>query len=341
MKSTTQTIVARLPSLDAHKTATQLLHAHVGAPAFDGCVDDAIDHCYVCAGTSLRSMPIAKWMGDNFTGQAQCRAPMSDRICEACAWAMAGRPPDTLRMYSHLFDGREYLRLNKGDKPAMRAFLRRHHDTEWFAAIADSGKKHVIPWAPVNQPGRKGRVRFEDGDVTLPRSEDGWAMVDEIAALATAGAPKSEIESGDYSPRSWTLCRAAIESFERRWKSERHGAWFRLAVWLAQRDEVEAQARMDQEKADKAEKKGAKRGNKTDGRGARATADANGGGLARGAEALPHGVRVDGVDEALGPPVERDADRDKNDVEPRGVGVDDGAQASSAGPAQLGLPGFA
>ena len=322
-------------------TATQQLHAHVGAPAFDGCTDDAISHCYVCAGQSARSIPVHKWMGDNFTGQAQCRAPMSDRVCEACAWAMAGRPPDTLRMYSHLFDGVEYLKLNKGDKPAMRAFLRRHHDTQWFAAIADSGKKHVIPWAPVNQPGRVGRVRFEDGDVTLPRTEEGWAMVDEIAALATVGAPKSEIESGDYSPRSWTLCRSAIEAFERRWQRERRGAWFRLAVWLAQRDEAEAQERMDQEKAAKAEKKGAKRGSKVDGRGAGAAANADGGSVARGTKALPHGVRERGLDEALGPPAERDEDRVAHDVEPGGVGVDDCATPSLAGATQLGLPGLA
>lgn len=322
-------------------TATQLLHAHVGTPAFDGCTDDAIPHCYVCAGVSARSIPVAKWMGDNFTGQAQCRAPMSDRVCEACAWAMAGRPPDTLRMYSHLFDGSEYLKLNKGDKPAMRAFLRRHHDTCWFVAIADSGKKHVIPWAPVNQPGRVGRVRFEDGDVTLPRTEEGWAMVDEIAALATAGAPKSEIELGDYSPRSWTLCRAAIETFERRWQRERHGAWFRLAVWLAQRDEAEAQERMDQEKAAKAEKKGAKRGSKTDGRGTGAAANADGGGTARGTKALPHGVRGSGQREALGSPAERDEDRVEDDVQPGGVGVDDRAAPSLAGATQLGLPGLA
>ena len=38
--------------------------------------------------------------------------------------------------------GLGYVNASKGEKPALRAFLSRHHEAAWFAAIAASGQKH-------------------------------------------------------------------------------------------------------------------------------------------------------------------------------------------------------
>lgn len=221
------------------QTATQMLHTHMGTPAVDGCAAVVMagdERCYVCGGTAARGMAVSKWQGTNFTGQDRALCPWSHHVCEACVWAMAGKPPDTMRMKSHLYEaGVGHAALHKGDKAAILAFLRQPHAGAWWAAIADSGKKHILPATPVNPAGASGRVRFEERTVALPaRGEGGWSLVDDIAALLGDGVTKREVDAGSYSPRSYEAARARVEAFERRWRGSRGEAWFALALWLAQ-----------------------------------------------------------------------------------------------------------
>lgn len=136
--------------------------------------------CWVCAGRMTRGQPVEKWSGSSFTGQNRVRCPDATHVCEACVWVCSriapvpGRPAKpgkkfggNFRNYSHLYErgwrslpfgddgsqARGYVNASKGEKPLIRTFLSREHAGEWFAAIADSGQKHVIPWAPLNGPG--------------------------------------------------------------------------------------------------------------------------------------------------------------------------------------------
>jgi hypothetical protein len=318
-------------------SASQLIHVHLGAPGVPLC-GPASGICWVCGATLARAMQRKNWQGATFTGQNRARCPESDLVCEACCWATAGKPPDTLRMYSNLLEvGGEHLKLNKGDKPAMRAFLRRRHDAPWFAGIADSGKKHVVPWAPVNPPGARGRVLFEDTIIALPRDDAGWAIVDDAAALATAGATKEEISTGAYGARAWSLCGDMLRTFEARWSRERGGAWMQLAVWLAQRDEAAVEIRMADEKAAKSAAKEATRGVQR--RAAKEDRDLDGGVSARGARRVP--ARGGKPAEALRSDPGEDPRGGAEHVD--GGAVDDArARGPATGPAeQLGLPGFA
>lgn len=258
---------------------------------------------------------------------------------------MAGKPPDTLRMYSHLYeeDG-EYLHVNKGQKPAMRAFLRRSHSAPWFAAIADSGQKHIVPWTPVNPAGSRGRVLFEETIVALP-GPDGWLMLDEIAALLTAGATKEEMSTARYSARAWQLCGEQLRAFEREHGGKRGGPWFELALWLAQRDEaavedrmkIEAATRADKKAADKARTKEAS-GGKTGRRRVGKVAHENGGAAAGDPASVP--VERSESAQTLGPDPVEDVVCCTPSVEPGRV-VDDAPQGPSiASAVQLGLPGL-
>lgn len=235
---------------------SQLLHRFIGSPVRPECFDLS-GCCWVCGCASTRMVARQDFMGANFVGQNKVRAPSSDHVCESCVVVMSGRPPDTLRMYSHLFDaGRdEYHRLNKGDKPQIRAWLRGWHVGPWFAAIADSGQKHVIPWTPVNPPGAStGTVLFEETLIKLP-GPDGWELVDALASLLTDGATKEETARGEYGAGAWGRCATAIAAFEAQWGGNRGSGWFDLALWLAQRDEATVQARMAGEKTEREEKK--------------------------------------------------------------------------------------
>lgn len=89
-------------------SASQLLHAALGAPTVPECDDRIPFACWVCGASSTRGMPRVRWMGVTFVGQNRVRAPESGLVCEACVCVMAGKPPDTWRMYSVLYADGKY-----------------------------------------------------------------------------------------------------------------------------------------------------------------------------------------------------------------------------------------
>lgn len=320
-----------------------------------GAADErAVDHdaepCAICGGESTRGVLLGEFIGPTMTDQTSFRSPESSHACVCCAFVRAryspvpGKPPAPGKKegprwsnFSHLYDERGHAVASKGEKPAILAFLRGEKRGAWFAAIADSGQKHVLPYATVNPAGtRRGRVRFEERNLTLPDA-DGWAIVDDLCALLTAGATKDEIDRGNYTPRAWGMCRAQIEAFERTHGRHRGGDWFALALWLSQRNEEQVAARMTAEKDAKKTKKEAASGSKR--RAARATEDVPGGDVARGQGGVPE-ERSEPV-EALGPVAEPKPERGQASSDSGRVGDDAVSRASVAEPEQLGLFGAA
>lgn len=246
-------------------SASQLLWMTVlGEPAQADCLPVAEAFgCWVCGSAwQGRGTLASKWMPASFTSQNRARLPKSPWVCEPCVHlcsrisAVPGRPPKegklqggNYRNYSHCWwrkpDGSiEYLNASKGEKPALLAWLRKPKAGEWWCGVADSGQKHIIPWAPVCRTPRGGNVLFDDALVTL----GSWQLVDDMAELLTVGATKDEITSGDYHAGSVMRCGADIEAFEKHWSGQRGGAFFGLAIWLAQRDEERVAARLAAEK---------------------------------------------------------------------------------------------
>ncbi len=309
-----------------------MLHALNGSTASPICGDLDPFFCWVCGGKSTRGVLRHKWQGSNFTGQNRVRCAESAYVCEPCVVVMAGKPPNTERMWTHLVEGDSHVRVNKGQKPTIREFVRRKHTATWFAAIADSGKKHIIPWAPVNGPGVGGFVIFEEAVIEVPANT---SMLDDIADLLTAGATKEEMLHGGYGPRAWQLCGERLAVFESRYGHERGGHWFELAVWLAQRDEEAVAVRIEAEKAanaaKKAREKEAKRGQ---GKGKKP----NDRGDARASSGVPEDAGVQRA-EALGPPAKQPAKRSKAKRDAGGVAHTDEPKApiGSAAKRQLSL----
>lgn len=280
-------------------SASQILHRIIGGSSPE-CIDAAGD-CYVCGGPITRAMRRDRWMGANFTQQDRVSVPQSEWVCESCVIVMAGRPPDTQRMYSHLVDGPHWWRGNKADKTHMRTWLREPKRGPWFAAVADSGQKHLIPWSPINHPGASGRVNFEGRVVTIGR----WDLVDEMAELLTMGATKEEMRTGAYGPRAWAICGPALRAFIAR--PERDSGWFALALWLAQRDEARVAERIAKEKEDDAQR-----------RKQRAAAKPHRGGAARAASGVFPNVACERADPLGSAPVEN-AERGEDQQQPGGV----------------------
>lgn len=251
-------------------SAGQLLFKRIGSPHVDEAFDHEVEPCWMCGGESERGVKVDDFNGASFTGQNRVAYPPGKYTCEACLYLCSrispvpGRPPKdgkkfggNFRNYSHLMDVERYINASKGEKPGILAFLRGPKKGDWFGAIADSGQKHVLPWAPLNPEGSRGRVLFDETMVQLP-DESGWKLVDDLVALLTAGATKESIASGDYNVGEWQRCEADIRAFEAKWAKTRASSWFVLAVWLAQRDEAGVAERLATEKAAKAEKQKAK-----------------------------------------------------------------------------------
>lgn len=257
-----------------------------------GTLPDA--RCWVCAADSHgRGLPIPEWDGANFTGQTRIRYPRGQVICECCLWVMArksavpGRPAKegqecgpNWRNFSVLYRTRDdgtpdMLIASKGEKPAIREWLRTPRRAPWFAALADTGQKHVVPWVPVSA-GARGVALFDEVSLQLPApgDADAWRVLDDLMAMLTAGATKEEVEAGAYTPGTIMRCGDVVRAFERTHGHLRGGGWFALVVWLAQRDEaavaerMEAEAQHRKERAD-AEKTAAREAARRAAKGAR------------------------------------------------------------------------
>lgn len=235
--------------------ASHILHAIAGSPSSE----DAEPHdglCRMCSMPMQRGQEFSRWSGSSFTDQNKVRRHDATHVCEACIWVHAwvappgysgdvregGRGP-CLRVYSHLWHDGEYRYFSKGDKPAIREWLRAPKSGPWFACIADSGQKHLLPYTPVNLGGRgPALVRFEEETITLDPLRF-WRLFDAISALLNEGVTKAEIEGGDYRPKFLGALMEPIREFERAYGGVRQWAGFRLALWLAQRDEEAYAAR--------------------------------------------------------------------------------------------------
>jgi hypothetical protein len=220
--------------------------------------------CAICGGECPgRSHDIDDVCGSLTTDLSSFRAPSSRDVCPGCALVRGrsqnppGRASGWYCNFSHFIDADRYENASKGEKPRILAWLRGPKRAPWSCAIADTGQKHIVCYAPLNLGGR-GRVRFEEADVALP-DEAGWKIVDDLVTLLTAGATKEEIETGRYTARAYALCGESLRVFEREFGRLRGSAWFGLALWLSQRDEAAVAGRLEREKATKAKKTSGKK----------------------------------------------------------------------------------
>ena len=219
--------------------------------------------CWVCAGeTHGRGSPIADWDGANFTGQTRVRYPRGQAICEPCLWVMA-RNSDVpgltgnWRNYSVLYAEGEPLTIKSRATSPRCSRGSDAHTARPGSRRSRTAVKHVVPLRADQRRGaRAGALRrgAHRGSARLR----GWRIVDDLAALLTAGATKDEVERGEYAG---ALSRCVSQ------RSARSSARTDTCVgadgsrsWCSsQRDEAEVAARLGREASARAEKKRARR----------------------------------------------------------------------------------
>jgi hypothetical protein len=146
----------------------------------------------------------------------------------------------SLRLYAHLWseDG-GYWSAERSDLSRVRDWLRSpaRATSMWFAALPVGGKKHLLPYTPVNPVAvQHGSVRFEEQTVSIRD----WSLCDSQGSLLAQRVRRGEIETGDYHSASWRRSAPAILTFERAWGPWRSSPWFALCLWLAGDRDVDA-----------------------------------------------------------------------------------------------------
>lgn len=230
-------------------TFPAVVHAVAGSPAMSACVP-MTGRCWFCGGEHARGQLVEDWVSVGFTTGNRVRCAWSTTVCEACVFVCSrlspvpGRPPKdgkslggNFRNYTHCAQmlpggGVEYFNATKADPDRVTAWLRSPKLGTWWCAVAESGQKHVIPWAPPNGPGVRGQVAFDDATVAIPDGQR-WAMLDDVEALLLAGVTRASIVDGRWSVEQIRRHRSALIAFDEAWGHERGGGWFALVCHLA------------------------------------------------------------------------------------------------------------
>jgi len=175
--------------------------------------------------------------------------------------------------------------------------------------------------------------------VTVPADT---SLIGELCDMLTDGATKEELERGEYRPATWTrLGKDRIRDFERTHGITR-GAWFRVAVWLAQRNEEQVATRLEkeasklEEKKEKVKRANRKPAKEKPARAPRKRSSRDDGGIPRPDDAS---VQRSATDELLGADIKPDAKCGENELNVSGVDYVRPVWPADSRTGQLGLFG--
>jgi hypothetical protein len=188
--------------------------------------------CYLCGAAA--TLPLQ--LKDSFTAHSSCKVPSSTMMCSRCNLAINGEEKQlwywnsNKDKWSKLW-GRSLSRLYKGDQllspviegthteggttlPIVRDLATRAQIRDWLVnppeppftiAIAESGQKHILPWAQTAHAQNHFPVQFELDCLWIKHSQ--FVQLLEIYEGLMGGSfSKTEIDSGQY--HSDRLCKA-------------------------------------------------------------------------------------------------------------------------------------
>ena len=169
-------------------------------------IGDSRELCGLCRGTAVDVLPLNKAVNPGFADRDQF---VKETCCLACHWAMSNAnidlqefmrkdKPQRCRNYSHFRKGADYQPLSKAQKQEMLDLLLAP-PFPGVAVIANSGQKHLLPFAPLNPfPIRGyGQVMFENDCFEL-HLDFFNELVCHCQALYDEGWNKKQIETGQY-----------------------------------------------------------------------------------------------------------------------------------------------
>jgi hypothetical protein len=180
-----------------------------------------MSNCYLCAAPNA-SKPLA--LKDTFTSHNAARYPNSKYLCDRCAWCIPLRAfywNETKGRYSAIYsrnwswllnsdnsypkfgvtitEGKDTLQVVTGlpTRVQMREWLLNPPKPPFTICIAESGQKHILPWALEATSRDYFPVQFELDTLHIYRSTF-IHLVNQYEQLMEMGFSKAEISSGNY-----------------------------------------------------------------------------------------------------------------------------------------------
>jgi hypothetical protein len=178
------------------------------------------DLCYLCGKPATKPLELK----DSFTSHSQCRIPTSNKMCDRCHSTIAGDQKqlwywnEGKNKWSKLW-GRSLSRIYQGDKllapviegekeglpivknlltrVELRGFLLNPPQPPFTIAIAESGQKHILPWAQEALNRVIFPVQFELDTVYIVYAQF-TVLLGFYEQMMTLGFSKTEIDTGDY-----------------------------------------------------------------------------------------------------------------------------------------------
>jgi len=200
--------------------------------------------CYLCGRTGKHPLTLK----DTFTSHSLCKHPQSQLMCDRCFHTIAGNYRllwywnEGKSKWSKVW-GRSLSRLYQGDhlvypviegtrtegkdtlpivkdlmtRKQVRGILLNPPSPPFTLVIAESGQKHILPWAQEAHSQSVFPVQFEMDTLYVDR-EDFTTIISSYEQLMTMGFNKAEIDSGDY--RSENLLPVIRTSYAAYWSHE-------------------------------------------------------------------------------------------------------------------------
>jgi len=216
---------------------------HVGVVMTDPTIENVPDwQCWLCGGrTGGRGLPVKKAILPTFTDRDKARGSRSQSICQGCAFCLSHL---SLRNYSILATEQG---LRHPTRPEIRELLLEPPEPPFVFCIAVSGQKWLHFRAQVAYSRDGYPVQMEETSVCIERPVlRQW--LESVELLYTVFS-KDEIRTGHYSQnriKEFGLLR--FQAVEAMVAPSRGTRLFDLAVFVAQKREIEAPALMPEEK---------------------------------------------------------------------------------------------
>lgn len=181
-------------------------------------------NCFLCGRRHGLNL-VSEYLGEYFTDKSRARIPQSPYVCDFCAWAIKLRCwywHEGKQKWSKLFargwssllhggtlvaptiegertEGRDTFPIVFAlpTRAQMRGWLLDPPEPPFTIAIAESGQKHILPWAQEGHSRDYFPVQFELDSLWIDRAQF-TNLIGHYEALMAMGFSKTEIDSGKY-----------------------------------------------------------------------------------------------------------------------------------------------
>lgn len=222
-----------------------------------------LDLCYLCGKPALHPLKLK----NSFTAHSSARCPTSTQMCDRCyrtingdwqivfyfntnkqawsktfsrafSWLFLGDKLERPLIEGERTDGKNTLLIaaNLLTRAEIRGLLLNPPEPPFTLAIAESGQKHILPWAREAHSRDHFPVQFELDTLFLNRAEFA-ALIEAYESLMVLDFSKTEIDSGDYRSDRLMKCLIQWETLEEKITGYRGTRLLQLVSYVAQRPE--------------------------------------------------------------------------------------------------------